>query len=54
MSKLILITAGETCWPGRPEDAFIVTTKGGRQLANFEQEDDAKRFIADYDRKRKK
>jgi hypothetical protein len=53
MSKrLVLITAGETAY--RTEDNFIVATKGGKQLANFEHEEDAEKFIKQYQKRKRK
>jgi len=53
MSRPILIVAGETRCPTRPEDSYVITTKGGKQQANYEHRADAERFIKRYERKRK-
>jgi hypothetical protein len=42
--KLQLICAGETAYT--PADNFIVATLGGKVIGRFENEDDAKVFIA--------
>jgi hypothetical protein len=51
--RLTLITAGETCWSGTPDQAFIVTTRGGRQVYNSAKREDAVKFINRYKRNNK-